>query len=402
MYNPTEEAFYEALANNGVTVTIKGNNRKAIFKTNKNIASNKNKEPYMTIFTKRDTNEPNISQGDVILFDNKQYLALLDNTNENTAYDKTYLVECNQIIKYELRHKGNASLADLTEFYANADNLSSSVNITQDISVLQSVCHFTFPLNDLTRRMLINDRFFAGINQIAWKIRDINYQNGFCEVYCVRSPLTSNDDALNMIADRWLFEHKADTYEVKLTPNLVSINVGDTQQLAVSVFKNGTEIIPTPKITYKISNVSICSVDPVTNIMTGLSDGTATIEGSYKVEDTDVVNSAVVSATIKAKPIETNIVINPPYDYSNYFELLQTTDQTFTATIPGVLNPQWNITFNSNGTNTSKYTYTINNSAGTFYVNNTGGVQSNKIIFNVSESTSGKSLSYQIKLAALF
>jgi len=402
MYNPTEEAFYEALANNGVTVTIKGNNRKAIFKTNKNIASNKNKEPYMTIFTKRDTNEPNINQGDIILFDNKQYLALLDNTNENTVYDKTYLVECNQIIKYELRHKGNASLADLTEFYANADNLSSSVNITQDISVLQSVCHFTFPLNDLTRRMLINDRFFAGINQIAWKIRDINYQNGFCEVYCVRSPVISSDDVDNMIANRWDFEHKPDTYETIITPSSINIQEEATQQLTVSVTKNGTVITPTPTITYTVSNPTVYSVDPLTNIVTGLSEGIATITGSYKVEETDIAISDNVSVTITAKPIVADIVITPPYNYSNYFELLETTDQTFTATISGVLNPQWNITFNSNGTNTSKYTYTINNSAGTFYVNNTGGVQSNKIIFNVSESTSGKSLSYQINLAALF
>lgn len=292
----------------------------------------------------------------------------------------------------------------MTEFYANGDNLSSSVNIADGITTLQSTCHFTFPLNDLTRRINLNDRFFAGQSKTGvWKIRDINYQNNFCELYCIRDSIKDTDDAEHMIADRWTYEHKPDTYQVQLTPTTFAITEEETQRLIVEVRKNNEIVSPTPQLTYSVGDQTIASVDPATNIVTALKEGTTRITGSYREAENDICVVGTSTATVMAKPVTAEIVITPPYEDGNqYYAVKQGYGaQTFTATISGVSNPQWNIVLDPQGVSSTKYTSTINNQAGTFAVE-CKSTNSTYLKYTVSETTTGKTATYFVKLASMF
>ena len=167
-YNILKDTFTYNLSQYGVEVLVNNRPVKAIFKMRMD-DSGKGKDQYLTMFT--DFSD-NVQQGDEIILNNKQYLALKDNSDENTVYNKTHCIDCNQVIKYELRCTDNTDKADLTTFYANADDLSSSVLTSGGVSTLQSTCHFTFPLNELTKRINLNDRFFSGQSKTDRRLED--------------------------------------------------------------------------------------------------------------------------------------------------------------------------------------------------------------------------------------
>lgn len=400
-YNTLQDTFALNLSLYGVSVLVNGTPIKALFKRRSD-ESGQGKDQYLTMFT---AYSDNIAQGDTIELDGKLYLALKDNSNENTTYNKTHCIDCNQVIKYELRYADDSTKADLVTFNVHGDNISTSV-LGGELQTLQSTCHFTFPLNDLTRRINLNDRFFAGQSKTGvWKVRDINYQNNFCEVYCNRAPIdTVDDDPENMIADRWLFERKPDEYKVQLSPDTFTIQEGQTQQLTVDVFKNGEPVEPTPEITYTIDDPTIVSVDPKTNIATGLKEGNATITGSYCPMEGDICTNAKVTATITPKPVAADIVVTPPYDDGKDYHSVKQYygSTTFTATIEGVDSPQWTITLDPQGIPSVNYTSSIDNSAGTFTVECKNIYNGKYLKYTISEATTGKALDYYVLLASAF
>jgi len=391
--SPTYQQFIETMHREGQTVDIDGKQVSAFFRTDKSIGGSKAKESYITLFTMRGSG---VVTSSIVSLASDKYIALKDNTNENDTYDKTYCVRCNQTINYMLRHSDNANKADLTVFYVNADDISQTQSINSSILTLTSSGHFTFPLNDLTRRLNINERFYAG-NKIPWKIRDIVFQNGLCEIYADRDTVdTTNDDLTALIADRWTFEHKPDTYTITAEPTSVTLTEGSTQAITVSVAKNGTVMSPTPTITWTASNADCTVTD---NTITAVSAGECSIVGSYKAQDNDICNTATIAVTVNAKPVVANIVISPACDYTDYFGLPQGTSQKFTASIDGIASPQWTITLNANGNAASTFKSVI--SGNTFTV--TANARSNNyLVYTISEATSGKSTTYNIKMVSLF
>lgn len=400
-YNTLQDTFALNLSLYGVSVLVNGSPIKALFKKRSD-ESGQGKDQFLTMFT---AYSDNVEQGDTIELNGKLYLALKDNSDENTIYNKTHCIDCNQVIKYELRYADDSTKADLVTFNAYGEDISASV-LGGDVLTLQSTCHFTFPLNDLTRRIALNDRFFAGQSKTGvWKVRDINYQNNFCEVYCNRDVIdTVNDDPANMIADRWLFERKPDEYKVTITPDTFTIQEGQTQQLTVDVFKNGEPVEPTPEITYTIDDPTVVSVDPKTNIATGLKEGNATITGSYIVQEGDICINAKVTATITPKPVSKDIVVTPPYDDGKDYHSVKQNwgPTTFTATIEGVDSPQWTITLDPQGIPSNNYTSSIDNGTGTFTVECKYLYNGKYLKYTISESTTGKTLDYNVLLAAMW
>lgn len=403
-YNTLQDTFNQNLAQYGVDIEANGKQIKALFILGSSgLNDGKSKDQFLTMFTRY---EDNVVQGSVIKLKDKYYLTLKDSSNENTLYDRSKCLECNQVIKYELRYADDSTKADLVTFNAYGDALSASVLGSNDVLTLQSTCHFTFPLNDLTRRINLNDRFFAGQSKTGvWKVRDINYQNNFCEVYCNRSTIdTVNDDPENMIADRWLFERKPDEYKVNIAPDTFTIQEGQTQQLTVDVFKNGEPVEPTPEITYTIDDPTIVSVDPKTNIATGLKEGNATITGSYRPMEGDICTNGKVTATITPKPIAADIVVTPDYDSGKDYHSVKQNygPTTFTATIEGVDSPQWTITLDPQGIPSANYTSSIDNGAGTFTVTCKAIYSGKYLKYTISEATTGKTLDYNVRLASMF
>ncbi len=398
-YNTLQDTFALNLSLYGVSVLVNGSPIKALFKKRSD-ESGQGKDQFLTMFT---AYSDNVEQGDTIELNGKLYLALKDNSDENTIYNKTHCIDCNQVIKYELRYADDYTKADLVTFNAYGEDISASV-LGGDVLTLQSTCHFTFPLNDLTRRIDLNDRFFAGQSKTGvWKVRDINYQNNFCEVYCNRDVIdTVNDDPANMIADRWLFERKPDEYKVTITPESFTIQEEQTQQLTVTVYKNNELLSPTPEITYAIDNDTVVSIDPETNIVTGLKEGNATITGSYVAQEGDICTPDTVAVEITAKPVAAEIVVTPPYPSGlEYYKVRQFEEITFTASIAGVASPQWTITLDPQGIPSNNYTSSIDNSAGTFTVECKSLYSGKYLKYTISEATTGKALDYYISLVSM-
>lgn len=299
--NTVRDSFLYNLSTYGTLITIGDKQVKALFKLEQ--ANDREKQnQYLTMFT--DYAEA-IPQGQEFVLQGKHYITLKDNSDENTIYNKAKCVSCNQLIKYELKHSDDKTKADLTHFYCYADNLSAVNSTNGGLITIQSTCHFMFPLTDHTKRIRMNDRFFvAQAESGVWKVRDLNYQNGIVDVYCVRDPVdTSVDDTEKLIADRWLYEHKPDDYVITLSPDVISIMEGHTQDITVSVTKNG-EPMKTPKVSYIVSDPTVASVDPNTNTLTGLKHGTATITANYRPFNNDHCNSTAIKLEVTEIPAD--------------------------------------------------------------------------------------------------
>jgi hypothetical protein len=227
---------------------------------------------------------------------------------------------------------------------------------------------------------------------------DIVYQNELVEVYCERSQVdTVNDDLGGLVADRWKFEHKPDTYTVTAEPASITVTEGNTAALSVTVSKNGTAMSPTPVVAWTADNGNATiSTD---NVITGVLAGSCDLTGAYTEQEGDICNTASVSVLVQAKPVQADIVVNPAYDNEGYYAVLNGSTQTFTATIEGIASPIWTITLNPNGNASTAYTSII--SGNTFKVT-AKTISSKYLIYTISESISGKTLLYNVKLASLF
>lgn len=74
---------------------------------------------------------------------------------------------------------------------------------------------------------------------------------------------------------------------------------------------------------------------------------------------------------------------------------------TFTATIEGVDSPQWTITLAPQGIPSNNYTSSIDNGAGTFTVECKYLYNGKYLKYTISEATTGKTLDYNVLLAAM-
>lgn len=308
-FNTLADAFTYNLATYGTMITVGDKQIKALFKLEKD-NTGKNQSQYLVMFT--DYQEA-IPQGQEFIMQGKHYLTLKDNSDENTVYNKTKCLDCNQFIKYELRQPNDAEVADLTEFYAYGEDITAVNSSNGGLITIQSTCHFMFPLNDLTRRIRINDRFYAGQSQSGvWKVRDLNYQDGICDVYCIRDATKENDDPETMIADRWLFEHIPDMYVITLSPKAINIKEGQTQTISVAVTKNDEPMEKAPELTYIIGDPTVASIDPETNILTGLKVGKVNITAEYKASSNDRCTCNTIVAEVTEEPAHTYEVILSP------------------------------------------------------------------------------------------
>ena len=312
-FNTIRETFAYNLSTYGTTITVGGKTIKALFKLegeNAGLGSGTNKNQHLTMFT--DYSE-SIDQGQEVVLNGKHYIVLKDNSDENTIYNRSKCIDCNQVIKYELKHTDDKSKADLTTFYAYGEDISAVNSTTGGIITIQSTCRFMFPLNDLTRRIQPNDRFYAGQSYSGvWKVRDLNYQNGVCDVYCIRDTTKETDDPDNMIANRWVYEHKPDAYAITLKPENVSIMAGKTQTISVTVTKNQAVMKDAPIVTYTMDTLDVVSIDPISNVLTGLNVGKVNISAKYEPLPNDTSTSNTIAVEVTEIPADTFKVTMSP------------------------------------------------------------------------------------------
>jgi len=381
--NTLESIFLESLNREGKDITINGSTQKVFFRRNDKGET----DPYITMYA---LSESAIEQGATFILNNETYLILKEQTTENETYKKYSCIKCNQIVK--IMYGAN----DLVEYPLYAKDINSSQLVKANVITISSKGEFILPLNEATKRITINKRFFSGFFELAWKVDDINYNNGLVYLYCERDVTNTNDDTTNGIADRWSYEDKPNSYEVLIAESSVTCDTSKTVALTVSVKENNTTMETTPTITYTVADGSICFIDSSTNTITGLAVGSTTITGSYKVNEQDTCTTDKVTVVITEPVVVENITITPAYNNSTYYGLTQYDEMTFTCTCGS--NPSWTITLNANGIPSSYYTSTIDNTNGTFKVANNKMYSGANLIYTIADATSGKSTTYEIKL----
>ncbi len=388
-----EQLFNETLEREGISILKNGISYTVFFRKN-NTQGNDN---YITMFSPL---ESNLLVGDTIIVKSSFFLIIQQLTTENIIYNKYVCVKCNQTVKYMLRHELDSSMADLITFNVVMDDSLSDKVVANTVNTLESTAEFKISLDNLTRRIGINERFYCGSFHAPWKITELNYLNNIVTVYCKRTTSGEDDDQINGIADRWTFEHKPDTYTVSFNPSSIEFNVDDIKTVVPTVFKNDIALEIAPEITWENSYSSIISIE--SNNIKGLSIGKAFANGYYRALENDIAVKTQLPVLVNAKPALPIISISPAYSNVTYYNLKQGQSITFTANATNITNPSWNITLNPNGNvSGTNYTSTINNVNGTIVLKNVK-MSSYKMIYTISEITSGLVITYEIKLSALF
>lgn len=386
--NILNDIFKETMEREGINITIDSISHKVFLRRNDKTDTSQ----YSTLFT---SYEDDIKQGSTFILNGNKYLILKRLTSENTTYQKYTCVMCNATIKMMY----DADDLIIYDVYME-ENIQDSLNVNSSVITTSSKGEFLLTLNDDSRRLQLNYRFYCGAYILPWKITDINYLNNMAYVYAERTPVLPTDDRENGIADRWNHEEKPSEYVIDILESTIEIEKDKSKALTVTVSKDGSAMTPQPTIEWIINDNSICSVDD-SNMVTGLTEGTTKITGSYKVNQNDKVKTDSVNVTVTEPLIEIGeIEVNPPYDYNNYFGLLQGDTQTFTCSIKGVTSPQWNIVLNANGIASTYYTSTIDNN-GSFTVQNKR--MANKyLIYTITELSTGKIMIYNVQLKGAF
>ena len=384
--NILSDVFNQTLEREGMDITIGSATYKGFFRRNEK----GNTTPYSSLYA---SYQANIEQGQVFTVNGSKYLIIKELTSENTTYRKYDCIKCNATIKWMYGKN------DLVVYDCYMKDLADSLKSNSSTIVLSSKIEIWLPLNEDSKRIMLNGRFYCGAFVSANVVTELNYLNGLCYLYAERDTVSTNDDTENGIANRWTYDDKPHTYTVAITESAIEIEQDSTQIITATVLIDGTAMTEQPSINWVVSDGSICSVDG-TNTVTGLKVGNTKITGSYKVNDYDISVSDSVDVTIKEKAVVIgNVVVTPVYSGS-YYSLLQNKTQVFTCSISGLASPQWSITLNPTSNTASNYTSTIDNSNGTFTVYNK--LKSTYyMIYTITETTTGKSATYQMKLGGV-
>lgn len=387
--NTLENTFLESLNREGKEILINGGTQKVFFRRNEKGET----DPYITMYAPL---ESSIEQGNEFILDGSHYLIMKALTKENDVYQKFSCILADETIKWMYAKN------DLVIYHSYMIDLNDSLSISKDGITNSGKCQIILPLNEDSKRITINGRFFCGAYCLAWKVTDLNYKNNLCYIYAERDTVLPTDDTTNGIVNRWQYEDKPSNYVVAISQDAISVEQNKTSQLTVSVTKDGTLLDPTPTINYTVANGSICSID-ANNLVTGLTVGGTTIKGSYKVNEYDTCTSDSVSVTVTEPVVVADIVVSPTYNNSSYYGLEPEDTQTFTCSLNGVENAAWNITLSTSASSTH-FTSTINNANGTFTVvrKDTDIISNSYLDYTITEQTTDKTATYRIKLLNYF
>lgn len=268
MYNPTAAMFEQTLSREGKEIIYNGKVVPCFFrKRNDDLLLKETAYLYTAASAQ-------IQTGDVFTYTGKPYLVMSKEQEENTNYKKYSVLQTNYTIKIMIPKESDSGEADLYQFPCFAEDINPILHKSTVITIDSRITILT-PDNEASRRMSINMRFFTCGTAMAFKITDLIYVNGMCTIFAERNEISPNDDLENEIANRWDYENK-DTYTVSITIANNPIYVGDAENLAVEITKNGTAYSPeSGELIFSVDDASIIQLEEST--ITALAAGTATI-----------------------------------------------------------------------------------------------------------------------------
>lgn len=197
---------------------------------------------------------------------------------------------------------------------------------------------------------------------------------------------TSVNIEVNAIADH--------NYILSVSPESISMDTGNTQQITATVTDKGTAI-SNPTFTYNSDNTGVATVNN-TGLITAISAGTANITVSYIGEDGNTYSKTIPTTINEA--LAKTIAITSTATNPNKIKVNNTQNYTITETSNGnTVNDTFTLT--ESGCDPSYYTLTIidNNN---FSVNNLKGDGTEYLTITVTSATNATvSGSIKIRLA---
>lgn len=286
LFEPIDDFSY-LLDNIGKDIQINTNSVRAVIST---IKVNKDYDDRNI-----STLEP-INQGDLILYDNQNWLIISEVNGQRIIKYKGIMRKCNYTIKFNFQ--GNVK-----PFPAILETKLLDIESGQYVTLPIGKIVVTLQDNVDSRDIVLQQRFL--IMGQAWKVMGIDKsKNGLIILNCDKDLFSANDDKVEEIADRWAYE-VTHSYVLTITNGeSAAVNINDILTINATVTDNGTTMT-NPDITYLSSDSNIVSVDNTGKAM-GINLGTATITAQM-IYNPDVKDTLQV--TVQEAPTEHNYSI---------------------------------------------------------------------------------------------
>jgi hypothetical protein len=288
--------FNQAIKRNGKECTIHSNTFMAIFKE---ISDNKTSIDSKYLLTEYDLN-----QGDIITYDSNKYFVITKNENINNVYN-VYTIQ---------KEFQTVNLAVGTALYKKDvifNGSNTAIDYNTYINLLNGHITLLVQNNSITNQIDLQSRFIK-FNH-AWKITSIDKsKEGLLTIIGDLDTIAEGDDLINEIPNGG---HMAVT-NINVTPNSISLQPLETQQLTVTVDVEGT-LVENPTITYSSDNESIATISN-TGLVTCIVSGNCNIIVTYKDADGNITTTEVPFSAVVAKTFKVTVPTNYYSQISSY------------------------------------------------------------------------------------
>lgn len=242
----------------------------------------------------------NLNQGDIITYNNINYIVNTKNDNINNAYN---------IYEVEKSHMSfNLAVNSVLYNQIGIQYVSNLGFMNGQIVIAEGKSSLKVQSNSITNQVTINTRFIK--NGQVWKITGINKSmEGLILFNCDLDQIGAGDDIANEIPSGTHFP----VTNVNVTPNPISINTSDTQQLTVTVDVEGTPV-ENPTLIYSSNNTSIATVSD-SGLVEGITEGNCNIVVTYTNSDGNNTINNVECAV--STPVSKTFLVTAPTDYDS-------------------------------------------------------------------------------------
>ncbi|NLG89770.1 MAG: Ig domain protein group 2 domain protein, partial [Clostridiaceae bacterium] len=249
-----------------------------------------------------------IKRGDLINWDNENWLIISDIGHKRYSYYKGIIQKCNYNIKFNFQ-------GTIKQFPAIVDSKVFDTETNQYLSIPAGKIVVTMQSNADSENIKINDRFIK--MKQAWKVSGIDRtKNGLLILHCDLDAIIPSDDLVNEIANAGDY-----IYSLEITNGeTASIQENNTLQLTTQVKLNGNTV--EKEVIYSSDNSSIATVDE-NGLVTVISAGECIITASL-AENPNVYDT--ISITVTALP-EHNYAVT----ISGNTSIVKTKTATYTA-----------------------------------------------------------------------
>lgn len=213
-----------------------------------------------------------LQTGDIVEVDNTKYIIISD-IGFKDFYYKAIMQKVNHSAKFNF--SGQIKVFDAIIETKVFDTTTERYFELVDNEILIILQH-----NSDTEKIQLGQRIIK-FNQV-WKVKSINLtQKGLVILTMESDLINSNDDLINEIADRWLYEQK---YTITILNKQTSMYVGDIIQLQVQV-KDSNNNIVSKQLQFTSSDSNIATINE--GLITAVRVGTTTITVAL-VDDTTI------------------------------------------------------------------------------------------------------------------